>query len=334
MPQQLRSERGAVVRVAHAQLPQQLRSDKRLAQPDDVADVAAAVLLDHPEAAFDRVHLEVGEGLAPNRQRQVSTANLRGVELVEGLQVDVVRRRGRQRPRTVQFGHERIADVFGLGPQVVKPLLERRHLRIAADANVQLGVALEPREREVGRAHHRRPRFGMVVVPAEIGLGVQRAAKVGADLHLALGDQIAQCLHGRFGSLLLRQCGDTVPDVVHRLLRDTYPLPPLDEGVGLEAGAKGGCLLEACRDLFEHMLVGATHEDADLQQARQVLGHGLEAAHEEVADRDVGPGRTSQHLLEPDEQRGVGRGVKDVHRSPTANPSLRSTAVASSSVRP
>ena len=96
-------------------------------------------------------------------------------------------------------------------------------------------------------------------------------------------------------------------------LRETAPLAPLDECVRVEARAKGRRLLEPCSDLFEHLLVGATHEDADLQQARQVLRHRLEAAHEEVADRDVGPGRASQHLFEPGEQLGVSSGVEDVH---------------------
>ena len=116
-------ERGTIVRVADSQLAEQFRADERFAQAHDVADVAAAVLLDHPEAALDRVDLEVGERLAPNRQRQVSTANLRGVQLVKGLQVDVIRRRVIQRPGTIELGHEGFADVLGLGPEVVEPRL-------------------------------------------------------------------------------------------------------------------------------------------------------------------------------------------------------------------
>ena len=98
--------------------------------------------------------------------------------------------------------------------------------------------------------------------------------------------------------------------MVDRLLRERGPLPPLDERVRLQAGAKGRRLLEPSRDLFKHVLVGAAHEDADLEQLRQVLRHRLEAAHEEVPDGDVGAGRAGQHLLEPREQCSV----EDVHR--------------------
>ena len=143
---------------------------------------------------------------------------------------------------------------------------------------------------------------------------MQRAPKVGADLDLALGDEVAQRLHGRFRSLLLRQRGDAVPDVVDSLLRQAGPLPPLDERIRIEARAKGGRLLEPRGDLLQHPLVGAAHEDADLEEVRQIVRHRLEAAHEEVADGDVGPGRAGQHLLEPREQLGVCGGVKDVHQ--------------------
>ena len=91
-------ERRPIVRVAEAQLAEQFGSDERLAEPHDVADVAAAVHVDHPEAASHRVQLEVGQLVVPRRQRQIFGAGAAVVELVECLQVDVIREASRPAP--------------------------------------------------------------------------------------------------------------------------------------------------------------------------------------------------------------------------------------------
>lgn len=69
-----------------------------------------------------------------------------------------------------------------------------------------------------------------------------------------------------------------------------------------------------------------------LLQAGQLVCHGLEAAHKEVADRDVGALRTVEHLLEPIYERRVGGRVEDVHSASKmaqwfASPSVESLIV-------
>ena len=142
-------ERRAVGRVAHSQLPQQFRADECLAQAHDVADVAAAVGFDHGQAAAHGIKLEVGQLLSTRRDRQRAAADFCVVELVEGLQIDVIRWCLRQRPRPLQLRHQRPADVLRVVPQGVKPVPQRQHFGVAGDPYVQLGVAREPSQRQV-----------------------------------------------------------------------------------------------------------------------------------------------------------------------------------------
>ena len=95
-------------------------------------------------------------------------------------------------------------------------------------------------------------------------------------------------------------------------MSDLVPLSTLYQRVGVEPCPQRLRLLKAEGDLLQDMPVRAPHEDAHLVQPRQVVGHGLEAADEEVADGDVGPRGVAQHLLQPRQQRRVGRGVEDV----------------------
>ena len=93
-----------------------------LPSPDHVADVAAAVCFDHGQAPAHGVHLEVGQDLIAGRDREGAAPKLRVVELVEGLQIDVVRRGLRQRPRPLKLRHQRVADVLRVLPQRVEPV--------------------------------------------------------------------------------------------------------------------------------------------------------------------------------------------------------------------
>ena len=47
----------------------------------------------------------------------------------------------------------------------------------------------------------------------------------------------------------------------------------------------------------------------------ELVGDGLEAGDEEVADGDVGPDGAAEHLAEAFEEGRVGGGVEDVHAS-------------------
>ena len=125
----------------------------------------------------------------------------------------------------------------------------------------------------------------------------------------------------------LRQHRHALGDAVNGPLRDLGPLPPPDQRVGLELRPQRLGLLESLRDFFEDFPVGASDEYADLLQRRQIVGDGLEPAYEEVADGDVGPRRTRQHLPQPLQQRGIGRCVEDVHVSAMAEVALRGRLV-------
>ena len=221
------------------------------------------------------------------------------VKLVEGLQIDVVRRRLGQGPRPFQFRYQGSADVLRVSPQVVEPVPQRGHFFIAGHANVELGVASEPGQREIGRADHRRSGFGVVVVPAQVRLGVEGATQVGSNLHLARGHHVPQLGHRSFRSLLLGESGDSLGDPCDGLLGYLVSLAAPNQCVRIQTGLQRLLLLEPHGNLLQHLPVGAPHQDAHLAQPRQVVGHRLEPADEEVPDGDVRPGRTAQHLLQP-----------------------------------
>ena len=141
---------------------------------------------------------------------------------------------------------------------------------------------------------------------------MEGASQVGPDLDFAEGHHVSQLGDGVLCALLLGQDGHALRDAVHRLLRYLGPLPALDQGVRIQSSAQGLVLLKAQGHFLQHLPVRAPDEDAHLVQPRQVLGHLLETADEEVADGDVGPGGAAQHLFEPCEERGVGLGVEDV----------------------
>jgi len=95
-------ERGPVVGVADPQLAQQFGADEGLAQTDHISDVAAAVDIDHGQAAAHPVQLEVGQFLRA-LGRQLRGADVGMVQLVESLQVYVVRRRPGDGPGALQL---------------------------------------------------------------------------------------------------------------------------------------------------------------------------------------------------------------------------------------
>ena len=142
---------------------------------------------------------------------------------------------------------------------------------------------------------------------------MERASQVGSHLHLAQGHQVPQRGDGCLRVSLLRQRGHALRDVCDGVPRNLASLAAAHQCVCVEAGAQGLVLLKAQRHLFQRLPVCATHQDARLVQPRQVVGHGAEAADEEVADGDVGAGGAAQHLLEAGQQRGVCVGVEDVH---------------------
>ena len=71
--------------------------------------------------------------------------------------------------------------------------------------------------------------------------------------------------------------------------------------------------MQAQRNLHQPAAIGAAYEGARLLQARQFVGHGPETALEEIADCDVGPLQTGEHLLKSIFERRVGCDVEDVH---------------------
>ena len=168
--------------VADPQLAQQFRADKCLAQAHHVADVAAAVGVDHRQAPAHRVQLEVGQFLGM-LGHQLGSQYVGVVQLVERLQVDVVRRSLGDGPRTLQLDGQHLADILRVLPEGIEPLAQGSHFGVAGYANVQLGVSAESGQGQVGRAHHRGAGLGVVVVPAQVGLGVEGAAPVGPHLH-------------------------------------------------------------------------------------------------------------------------------------------------------
>ena len=99
--------------------------------------------------------------------RQVGTAAHIGVvEFVQRLEIDMVRRRFRQRPRASKLSYEWVSDVDRFIPQRLEPVAQRRHFGVAGNAHIQFGVAAKARQREIGRADDRRARLGVVIVPA------------------------------------------------------------------------------------------------------------------------------------------------------------------------
>ena len=190
-----------------------------------------------------------------------------------------------------------------------EPCAQRRHLRVAGDPHVELGVAAEPGQREVRRPHHRRARLGVVVVPAEVRLGVQRAAPVGPHLRPARGHHLAQQRHRPFRLGCLRQQRHRARDPVDGVLGDGRALPPLHQLVGVQPRPQRRRLLQVRGHRLEHLAVGAAHQNAHLLQPRQLAADGPEARHEEVPHRDVGTGGAVQHLPQAGQQIGVGGGV-------------------------
>ena len=107
---------------------------------------------------------------------QVGTAAHIGmVEFVQRLEIDMVRRRVRQCPRAPKLRYEGVADVRGFIPQRVESVAQRRHFGIAGNAHIQLGIAGKARQREIGRADDRRAPLGVIFVPAQVRLSVERA---------------------------------------------------------------------------------------------------------------------------------------------------------------
>ena len=289
----------AVLRVADAKLAQQFGADEGLAESDHVAYVAAAMRLHHGEAAAYGVGLEVGQFHRSRNQRQGRGAYLGAVEFSQRLEIDMVRRRLGERPGAFQLRHERVAYILGIRPQGVEPASEFAHLGVAGDSRVEFGIALEPGEREVGRAYDCGARFGVAVVPAQVRLGVERVLEVGADFHAVDGYHVAQAGDGGFGVFGLGQRSDALGYVGDRPLRYLGALSAPHHVVGFQTRLEGVGLSYAERDLFQDAPVGPADEDADLVQPGQVVRHRVEAGHEEVADRDVRARRTAQHLFEP-----------------------------------
>lgn len=164
------------MRVTHAQLAQQFGAAVGFAQSHYIADIAAAVLFYHTQPAADRVQLKVGDLNGMLGLGQVGTAAHIGVvEFVQRLEIDMVRRRVRQRPRVPKLRYEDVADVGRFILQRVEPVAQCRHFGIAGNAHIQFGIAAKARQREIGRADDRRARLGVIFVPAQIRLGVERA---------------------------------------------------------------------------------------------------------------------------------------------------------------
>ena len=257
-----------IVWVAEPQLTEQLRANEGLAQPHDVSDVAAVVGVDHRQAAAYCVQLEVGQLLSALRY-QIGRADVGVVQFVEGLQIDMVRWSLGDGPGAFQLDGQHLADVLGVLPEGVEPLAQGRHLGVAGDAHVQLGVAAEPGQGQVGRADHRRARLSVVVVPTQVGLGVERAAAVRPHLRQTRSHQVAKQRHRPLGLAGLGQQGDAGGDALHRLASDGLPLATLHHSVGLQLRSQRLRLLKTQGHRFKHRPVGAAHQDSHLVQTGQ-----------------------------------------------------------------
>ena len=233
---------------------------------------------------------------------------------MQRLEIHVIGRRAVQRPGAIELGQQRLADVLRVAPQVLEPVAQRRHLGVAGHAHVQLGIAGETRQRKVGRSNHCRARLGVVGIPAQVRLRVQRSARICAHLHFAGINHVPQAAHRSLRAVVLGQHRHAVRDALHGPLCNPLPLAPREQVVGVQSRPERLRLRQAQRHLLEHPPVRAAHQDAHPLQPGQVVRHLLEPAHEEVAHRDIRPSRAGQHLLQPRQQRGIGRGMEDVHQ--------------------
>ena len=235
------------------------------------------------------------------------------VELVEGLQVDVIRRRLGQRPRDLQLELQLLADVLRVFPEGIEPLVQRPHLGVAGHTHVELGVAAEAGQCEVRGADDRRSWLSVVAVPAEIRLGVKRALSVRPHLRLARGDHVAQRSNGVLRLSGLRQQFHAFRDAANGILCDGEPVAPLHKAVGIQSRLESVGLLQSRRDHLNHLTVGAADENADLVELGQLGTHRAETRHEEVADGDVRSGGAVEHLPQAGEEVRVGGCMEDVH---------------------
>lgn len=117
----------------------------------------------------------------------------------------------------------------------------------------------------------------------------------------------------RLPRLRLGQISDAIHYVGYGALRYLIALTARHDFVAAHMRLERLRLLQAERHLFHHLAIAAPDQDANFVKPRQVVRYGVEAAHKEVADRNIGACRAAEHLFQAGEQVGVSVGVEDVH---------------------
>jgi len=142
---------------------------------------------------------------------------------------------------------------------------------------------------------------------------VEDAARIRLDLDGAVRDEIGKTADSSCRRLRLRETPDAQRDGLDSAGSESRAVAASDGAVGFEACADRLGLLEPTSDLVKGWAIDVADEDADLLERFKLVGDGLEAGDEEVADGDIGPDGAAEHLAQAFEEGRIGGGVKDVH---------------------
>ena len=143
---------------------------------------------------------------------------------------------------------------------------------------------------------------------------MQDAARIGADLEGAAGDEISEPADPGRCCVRLREPADPFGDGLDGAGGKGGPGAAADGGVSFEAGLERFGLLESARHLIKRRAVDVPHQNADFLERRQLVCDGLEARDEQVTDRDIRLDSAAEHLTEPFKKRRLSGRMEDVHR--------------------
>ena len=247
-------------------LLQNLGADESFAQADHVANVAAAVFGDDVQAALDGVQLEVGQLGATPAGLDNRAAGFAVVEFVEGFEINIVRLGFGHRPGMVELGQGQLGDVGGVLPEVFEPGVQFGDFA-SVKADIQLGVAREPGQGEVGRPDNGRALDGHPVVMADVGFGVQPLFEVGADFQPAGGDEVANAGYALLFAVRLRRTAGGAAHLPGQFSAQLVALGAADGRMRRQVFAQGVVVVDGGGYVVQDCPVGASHQDADFGDA-------------------------------------------------------------------